>query len=188
MTDAPEKTPHATLADDLSWWWSTDEERYYGPCATRADAILDAFAEGEAGRIHLMQATQDEPHFELWDGEQLAERFDELNEEHCDPDGDPMSTQVPAEEWNSLAARLTAMTRATIRRKGILRWVFGRTQGGEWVDLNRARRAALPEEVLDLLDEIAIGFDPEMGWAESYLDEQIARLKRIARRTVEATQ
>ncbi len=184
MTDQPTKIPPS----DWPWWWSKDEERYHGPFDSRHDAIMDAFADGDADGVHIMQAYQDEPRVELWSGSELADRFDEINEDLADPDGDPLATAIPGAKWDNLAAALTARTRAMIRQPGVTSWALSGSGQAEWINLNRARRAALPAHVLDLLDEIAIGFDPEIGWAESYIDEKVEQLKLAARAKVEPVQ
>lgn len=186
MTDTANTPTPKTDTSGWPWWWSKDEERYSGPFASRHDAIMDAFADGEIGAVHVQQACQDEPRVDLWTGADLAERFDEINEDRGDPEGASLSAEIPEAKWDALASLLTAQARAMVRKQGVTSWAFGGTAGGEWVHLSRARRAALPTEALDLLDEIALGFDPEVGWAESYVDEKIAELKEAVRRPTKA--
>lgn len=176
MNESP--TPNS---ETWPWWWSRDEERYAGPFATRHDAIIDAFADGELGSVHVQQAWQAALAVQLFTGAELAERFDEINEDNADPDGDPLSAEIPTERWEALANFLTARMRDTVRSVGVASWAFRSQTNGEWVNLTRARRTALRQEVLDLLDEIAIGLDPEVSWADSYIDEKVAELKLAVR-------
>jgi hypothetical protein len=159
------------------WWWSKDQERYHGPCSDRVDAIMTAWAEDERGPIHVMQAVHDQLNCALYDAGDLAERFDEVNEEAADGDGDPLSEEIPTDGWKAAAKQMEVIIRAAVRKHGVKAWAFGGQTPGEWIDLAQPTLAALPNEAQAILTEIAAGYDPQFGFAESYIEDEIRRLK-----------
>ena len=180
MADA--ETPATSqAAAEWPWWWSQDQERYNGPHESRTEAILNAFAEDVTGSIHVMQATHAEISCDLYDAADLADQFDELNAGAADPESAPPSAEIPTASWEALARLIEARVRRIVRERGVLPWAFSGQTPGEWIDLSSPRLSALPVEARHLLEEIAIGFDPEQGFADSYIDEQVRRLKRLVR-------
>ena len=145
------------------WWWSADEERFHGPHATRQDAILAAFyqddGDGPLTRVTVLQAIQGPPRCDLWEGDQLAERFDDINEDLADPDRDrALAEQIPQATWDAMAAQLTAAVQAAVARAGVTPYMFTSSTGPETIDLAGPRLAAagLPyaPAILDLIDAL----------------------------------
>lgn len=122
---------------DWPWWWSTDEERYHGPCNSRGDAIMEAWADlGGEGAVFIVQATQEHNlNTDLFDGLRLAEMFDDANDEAQDPDGDGIAINAKDGAWENLAKRLNATMAAFVRDQGLTSWAFGDQTASETVDL-----------------------------------------------------
>lgn len=130
----------------LSWWWSRDDERFYGPNYSRADAIMDAWADDPDQGAWICQASPGKWRTEIIDAEWLGEAFDDANEEMSDPDGDGPSHMLTEAEWRKLAKRLNEIVRATIREKGLMAWGFDNQHPSEWVNVHLMWRAAEEEE------------------------------------------
>lgn len=189
---ADDAIPHADVSGkpaqgrDSPWWWSSNQERYLGPAASRTDAIMDAWANGETGAVHVMQAKHDELNCEVYSGSEIADAFDCANEEAQDGDGDPLSSEIPDERWAKIAKSVNHQILMAVREKGVTAWGFSAQTGGEWVDLAEPRLCLLPPEARQLFAEIAEGYNPQRGFAQSYIDDQVARLKVILASKAEA--
>ena len=162
---------------DWAWWWSSDEERFHGPCYSRADAIIEAWAEGRRGTIFICQAVHGELCTDLFDADDLQERFDDANEEAQDGEGDALSSGIPPEAWKKLAEGFDRQVKALVRKHGVSAWTFSGQSGIDQVDLSEPHLAMLPTEARELLGELAAGFSPECGYAPSYIDTVVADLK-----------
>ena len=161
------------------WWWSNDQERYTGPNASRADAIMDAWSNGETGFIHIIQARHDELNCKIYSGSEIADAFDGANEEAQDSEGNTLSSEIPDDRWDKIAASVNHQILTAVREKGVTAWGFSVRTEGEHFDLSGPRTAMLPAETRVLFAEIAEGYDPRHGFAETYIDTQVARLKAI---------
>lgn len=159
------------------WWWSTDEERYRGPCSSRADAIMEAWAEDTRGSVHVMQAEHGDVNYCLWDASQIAEQFDEANYEMGDPEGDGLSVGFNDGDFEYISKQLEGAVRAMVRKRGVTAYAFARQTCGEWIDLTQPALSALPPEARHILADLAA------CWAndsyEGYVDQQIADLKLV---------
>lgn len=125
----------AALEHRVSWWWSRDEERFYGPSHSRADAIMDAWADDAEQGAYVCQAVQGQWHTALFDGDDIAERFDDANEEHSDPDGDGPSCLLDQAGWGKLAEQVNQIVRAAVQRAGTCAWAFASQTPSEWVNI-----------------------------------------------------
>ena len=150
MTEQRSDTPEVP-AKDWPWWWSMNEERYHGPCDSRADAILEAWADqaGE-GEVFILQATQEQNLCtDIFRGDRLAEMFDDANEEVQDPDGDGLSCDIKDHDWSALATRLNNIMATFIREHGLQSWAFANQTRAEVVNLSvNAERMARLEAAL----------------------------------------
>lgn len=175
---APESATREAVKCDWPWWWSTDQERYHGPCSSRTDAISEALCEDNFGSVHIMQATHGTLSCDIFDGSEIADAFDNANEEASDGEGDPLSTQIPDEAWAKIAKSVEAQVKVAVYANGVSAWGFSEQTKGEWVELSNPHLAALPPEVRQLFVEAALGF--ANGWSGHYIDEIVGRLKVIA--------
>lgn len=149
-SDAPSpaqehKTPaaiHNAKEPRLSWWWSRDDERFRGPCADRAEAIMEAWSDDPDSGAFICRAAQREWRTGIFDGPTFAELFDDANDEIGDPDGDPPSSILADDEWEAVARHAARFLRNTIRQKGSLAWAFANRHPSEWVDIPAMWRAA----------------------------------------------
>jgi hypothetical protein len=116
-----------------SWWWSRDEERYFGPCGSRADAIMEAWADDPDQGAHICRAACGKWRTDIIDPDVLAEAFDDANEEQCDPEGDPASAM--GVDWAKLAKELNRVIYVAIRAQGSAAWAFEHQTNGEWVNI-----------------------------------------------------
>jgi len=171
---------------DWPWWWSKDQERYKGPCSTRTEAICEALSEDHFGSVHVMQAEHGDLRCDIFDGSEIADAFDNANEEAADGDGDPLSTQIPDTTWAKIAKSVEAQVKTAVYANGVSAWGFSAQSAGEWIELSNPHLAALPPEVRQLLVEAALGF--ANGWSGRYIDEIVGRLKVIATPENEASQ
>src|ERR1700761_7357611 len=122
--------PKPTPSESWSWWWSTDEERYNGPHGSREQAVISAWGDGEHGLVHVMQATEGSYRCDLYDSDQLAEQFDEINYDLGDGDGDGPSASIPQSVWDNLAGTIKAKMRAAVLAHCPTSWAFnGQTAG-----------------------------------------------------------
>lgn len=128
----------------LRWWWSRDEERFYGPCFSRSEAIMEAWADDPDQGAWICRAAAGEWSCRIIDGEQLQDMFDDANEERGDPDGDVPSAGFPAAAWAKLATDVNDLVRQMVRRHGSASWGFAHQEGAEWVDIPRMWAAAAP--------------------------------------------
>ena len=131
-----------TTEPKLSWWWSRDEERFHGPAYSRADAIMEAWADDSEQGAFICQAAQGEWRTNIIEADHLQEWFDDANDEHADPDGDPPSTMIPPEKWEALVATLNRAIQTAVRAEGTLAWGFVSQTPSEWVDIPTAWKAA----------------------------------------------
>ncbi len=168
------------------WWYSKDQERYTGPNSSRADALMDAWSNGVTGAIHVMQANHDELSCDVFSGDLIAEAFDDANDEAQDKEGNSLSSEIPTDRWNAIAASVNRQILTAVREKGVVAWGFSAQTEGEWVDLSEPYIGMLPPEARALFAEIAEGYDPARGFAQSYIDEQVSRLKVILAPKAEA--
>jgi len=133
----------------LSWWWSRDDERFYGPCHSRADAIMDAWADDADQGAYICLAATGEWRTDIIDADVLAEAFDDANYEQADPDGDPASALMGSEEWKKLAERLNQIVRSAIRDVGLASWGFQHQHPSEWIDIAKMWAAAETADTSD---------------------------------------
>jgi hypothetical protein len=141
---------------DWPWWYSTDQERYNGPCADRAEAIVEASAEWpDTAHVHVMQAVHVKVVTDIFDGDRIAEMFDDANEENADGEGDSLSSEITDKEWSDLAAQCGRLVAGLVRRRGVTAWRFAEQTEGEWIDLRIPLIAGLPRLALDALSDIA---------------------------------
>ncbi len=108
----------------LDWWWGRDEERYHGPCASRVEAVMEAWSDDPWADAYIVQAAHGELNCDLFDGARLADEFDEANYEAADGDGDPLSQSVKGDGWDKLAALMNRMVKAFARDEKITPWNF----------------------------------------------------------------
>lgn len=134
-----EATPTAD-ASPLQWWWSRDDERFHGPAHSKAAAIMEAWADDPDQGTFICQAACGTWRTAILAGDDLAERFDEANEDSADPDGDPPSDGVA--DWEKLATRLYHIVRNAIREKGLTSWAFVDRRPSEWVEIPKMWAAA----------------------------------------------
>ena len=167
------------------WWYSSDEERYHGPLYSRADAIMEAWGQDERRPVHIMQAVHASLNTELFDADDVAQKFDEANEEVQDPDGDYFSSQVKSERWQKLADELNARVKAFVRDEGLKAWMFNTRTKGEWVDLSEGALLTLPYAAREILAELAMAFQSGTTYAD-YVDGQMASLRLALAPPVEA--
>lgn len=123
---------------EMQWWWSRDEERFHGPCHSRADAIMEAWADDEDQGAYICQASQGPWRSELFDVDRLAEMFDAANEEGSDPDGDPPSEALSTDQWQAICKRLNNVVRLAIRNIGVMSWGFTEQTGCDYVAIPAA--------------------------------------------------
>lgn len=83
------------------WWWSQDEEHFYGPCSSREEAISEARVNLDRGDSYTIMEAKHGPFLATIFAD-LDDRFDDLNENNADPDGDPLSASITAEQWRDL--------------------------------------------------------------------------------------
>lgn len=173
----------ATLPAEAAWpwWWSADEERYHGPCASRASAIMEAWSDDQMGTIHVCQATQDGLRTSLFDYDRISELFDEANEDMGDPDGDPISEDVKPAEWKKLADSLNHRVEVFIRQQGLKSWAFGKMVNQEAVDLSPGCLLSLPAEARTIVADLATGWASPTGYAREYLAERLDALREALR-------
>lgn len=180
MTDVVETPKHAAWP----WWWSTDEERYHGPCTTRGEAIMEAWSNGNTGMVHICQATRGGFATDLFDD--VAEMFDDANEDRGDPDGEPPSEWIKAEEWKKVAQRLNHIFKVFIREQGITSWVFYGMEGQETIDLSVPVLAKLPADAREILADLVTGWSSEMPFSQNYFDLRLKELAEALNVKVEA--
>jgi len=121
---------------DFKWYYSTDGgERYYGPCDTRDEAI----AEGTSNVMDdepfmIIEATKGKLCLNVFDD--IGERIDDANEDMGDPDGDPISSNVPAEAWSELQRLLHGVTKDWADRHNVHAnvWQFAKTRNEETIN------------------------------------------------------
>lgn len=159
------------------WWWSTDEERYHGPSTTRAEALMEAWSNGNTGQVHICQATSGGFNTDLFDD--VAEMFDDANEDRGDPDGDPPSEWIKAVEWMKVAERLNHVFKVFIREQGITSWAFDGMENQEVVDLSVPILTKLPSEAREILADLTTGWASEMPYAQSYFDTRLKELAEV---------
>lgn len=162
--------PHSSEPSrDWPWWWSTDQERFHGPCSSRADALLEAWAE-EADVAFVCQATQANALCtDIFDGWRLAETFDDCNEESHDPDGDPLSASVSPTKWDALAKRLNVLVAGFVRDSGIKSWAFEDQTKTEEVNLTDGALSSLPPHTRWAIDELIRTLAAPGGYRTEYL-------------------
>jgi hypothetical protein len=143
MTQQPPHTPGFTAGKEatMDWWWSRDEERFTGPCSSRAEAIMEAWADDADQPCYICQAEQGAIRTDIFQGYRIAEDFDDANEENCDPDGDGISSWTKAEKWHSLADRLNGIVGAFARENGLRSWAFKNQTALEFIDIPAVVRA-----------------------------------------------
>ena len=171
-------------ADQQSWpwWWSTDQERYHGPCSSRSDAIMEAWSEYSEQPAHIIQAEHGEIRCDFVSAGVLAEWFDDANEELADGDSDPLSSGIPDAEWQKLAKTVEGQIRALVHKHGVSAWSFASQTEGEWIDFTQPMISGLPVEVARMIAELASAWASDAHWSPSYVDGQIARIKELAER------
>jgi hypothetical protein len=103
---------------------------------------MDAWSDDSDQGAFICQATQGAWRSDVIDGDQLAEWFDDANEDHRDPDGDAPSVCMSAEKWQGLADRMNRVLKAAIQQEGLLAWGFTSQTESEWVDIPTAWAAA----------------------------------------------
>ena len=149
--------------DTWYWWAGSDEERYtVGPCSSRAEAISDGITEFAGEPFYIIEAKHGRAHWRIIDGDYIAERFDNANEEMADPDGDGLSVEIPSAAWDELAERLNNVCEAWGRQKSIHVWGFSESRNAErfdptvahaWAELDADARTA----ILVLIDGLKAG-------------------------------
>lgn len=120
------------IANPWKWYWSHDEERYQGQCDTRDQAYEEALASSDPGQtIHVLEATQGTLSAVIF--HDLAERFDERNEDVADPDGYGICDALTNAQWSDLERRLTRAMEDWIKDHNLnrLAWGFGQTRNEE---------------------------------------------------------
>lgn len=177
-TGAPPPAP----SKDWPWWWSTDEERYRGPCSSRADAIMEAWGDtaGETQVVFICQATQEGAlHTDIFDGWRVADLFDDQNEEARDPDGDALSADVKQSEWDALAKRLNAQVAAFCRDHGLKSWAFRDQTKREEVDLSVGALVSLPWLTRLAVAELTQALADPAATSVEYFDGLISEVRRL---------
>ena len=114
MTTKP--PPPERAAEGKFWWWaaSEDAETYSGPEPTRAAALAAGTEEArddEATAFALMYGGFEPLSYGIFDGDSLAERFEEHNEECCDEDGRLSGSGATPSQLLDLESRLEAVLR-----------------------------------------------------------------------------
>lgn len=100
MNDAPKA---------LQWWWaqSDDAERYFGPFASRDQAIAAAQAEAHedhATAFYICTARPRQLHDDIFNADEVLEQFEDHNEEAWGEDGPDMATLPDGAEAELVAA------------------------------------------------------------------------------------
>lgn len=137
----PSAEPSAA-EERLSWWWSRDDEHFYGPHHSKADAIMDAWGDDPDQGAYVCRAASGEWRTDIIDEGVIADAFDDVNEESANPEGDPPSTIMDPADWKKLADRLNKTVRAAIREKGLTAWAFAQQYPSDWVDIAAMWKAA----------------------------------------------
>jgi hypothetical protein len=96
---------------------------------------MDAWADDVDQGAYVCQAASGEWRTEIVDHDWLADAFDDANDEHADPDGDPPSSLLAGDAWKTLAERLNRIVRSAIRDAGLTAWGFDHQHPSEWVNI-----------------------------------------------------
>lgn len=136
----------------FQWWYSTDGERYFGPHATRDEAI-------EAGRAALIEALGDDiegSSLDVCEARQLDESditvdaddvlqcLETTYEEDLDPEDDDRLVDCTAEQRAALTECLTEAFRGWLADNGLRCrfWNFHEARNEEKVALQNAEDSA----------------------------------------------
>ena len=95
----------------MVWWHSQEEERWQGPCKTRAESIDEGRGEYLNETFMVCEAEQDEYDLRL-SARWLLEELNNRNEEKIDPDGDGIFYPTTNEQDNDLEHMVEAAIRA----------------------------------------------------------------------------
>lgn len=118
------------------WWYSQDEERYCGPCASREDAVFEGFGEYDDEPFHVCEAKQGEIRTDI-PAYRLLEYLDHLNEENVDPDGNGEVFKTTNAQDRDLerivghAIRVWAVT----NNLSLIGWSFEKSRNHEDIDV-----------------------------------------------------
>lgn len=108
-------------AHNWGWYFSRDEEVYYGPYGSREDAEAEGKANYGDDPFFVAECHNGPLHVTIFSD--LAERLDEANEDTAQEDTYP-SEQVSGEQWLELERALNAVMGEWCARHNLTQWAF----------------------------------------------------------------
>ena len=157
------------------WWWSADEERFHGPCSSRSEAIMEAWADDARDALYLCQATKGDLYTDIFDSDRVSAWFDDANEEAGDPDGDGIAASFPDKAWDDLAKRLNRLIASFVREHGVQTWMFSDTASHETLSLAEGVLHTFDAETKMRLGELVDAI--RTGSSEEFVASCLAGLK-----------
>lgn len=121
---------------DWNWWYSQDEERYYGPCVSREEAIECGFGDYGDEPFHICEARKGKISTYI-PAYRLLEYLDEANEEVIDQDGDGRAFDTTNEQDRDLERVVEEAIRslAVANKLSLVGWSFEETRNQESIDV-----------------------------------------------------
>ena len=107
--------------DTWLWYYSSDEETWYGPYIDEANAIAAGLAASYGGKYHVAECHQGLLYMAIFDD--LAERIEDLNED-LHGDHEVLTDQITQTQWGDLQRELNRVATNWCKRHNCRQFMF----------------------------------------------------------------
>lgn len=119
---------------NMPWWYSDDEELWYGPYTSREEATEEGRDMYSPEGFFICQAENGQYRLNVFD--RILNEIDEANEDLTDSEGSGVVFDVTKKLEQELIGELTDTLQAWVARHGLdmQSWAFGRQSKSIWIE------------------------------------------------------